>query len=142
MKLKKYNQFINESLSEEVSEDLSEDYKDIKSDLIDLIEESVNSTDIELIKDFVESFLRDPDATNIEGLINDSDVYDFYLKYTDDIDSILNDIDYFSKSPQENGIIGVYDYIVFSTRTAVEEVVKMIQSDLFGEEMEKEISEE
>ena len=44
-----------------------------------------------MFSSFVESFIKNPEDVKIEGLINDSDIYEFYLKWRNDIDEILND---------------------------------------------------
>ena len=72
---------------------------------------------------FIESFIKDDDV-KIEGLINDSDVYDFYLKYTDDIDVILNDITFFDESPSNQNVFGLYNYLVLGTNESIKEIVK------------------
>jgi len=45
-----------------------------------MIEATIDNSGGEF-KQFVESLLKNPDDAKIEGLINDSDIYDFYLKY-------------------------------------------------------------
>ena len=47
----------------------------------------------------------------------------------DEIDILLNEINYFDSSPQDNNIYGIYDYIIFSTKKAISEVLKDILED-------------
>lgn len=72
---------------------------------------------------FLEKFLRDKDV-KIEGLINDSDVYEFYLKFMDDIDVILNDIKFFEETPASKNSFGLYNYLVSGTTECIKEIVK------------------
>lgn len=125
MIIKKF-QMYNEDLN------IEDDYKlgntNIKKNLNDIIEKSLNSSDIQLKKDFIKSYLKD-ESTIIEGLVNDSDVFDFYIINKDEIDILLNEINYFDSSPQDNNIYGIYDYIIFSTKKAISEVLKDILED-------------
>lgn len=129
MNLKSFNQFITEGLGDDNVGKFQE-YESIKQDLLNMIEESVTSNDMNLVNEFIDSFITDSDSTNIEGLVNDSDVYEFYLKYINDIDEILNDIDFFKKTPESEGALGLYDFLVKGTRVSLIELFKMIKKDL------------
>ena len=97
---------------------------DLQYDLTEMIEETTNSDDVELQKELINSFINDID-TNIIGLVNDSDIFDFYLKHRNNIDLILSDLGHFNNSPESMGVVnGVYDYIVISTKMGVQEVFK------------------
>ena len=78
------------------------------------------------LSSFKESFIKDPKEVKIEGLINDSDIYDFYLKYRNEIDELLGDINFYDEVPSEINVFGLYDYITKGTMKAVEEIVKKI----------------
>lgn len=80
------------------------------------------------INTFIDSFIKNPDDFKIEGLINDSDIYDFYLKYRNQIDEILNSIKFFQITPEEMNVFGIYDFIIFGTLKSIEEFVKMIKN--------------
>ena len=136
MKLMRYSQFITEGLGDDNVDKFTE-YQSLKQDLVNMIEESVNSNDMNVVNEFIDSFINDPDATNIEGLVNDSDVYEFYLKYVNEIDEVLNGIEYFSRTPESEGSLGLYDSLVNGTRTALGELFKMIKNDLSGEQSEE-----
>ena len=125
MIIKKF-QMYNEDLN--IEDDYKLDNTNIKKNLNDIIEKSLNSSDIQLKKDFIKSYLKD-ESTIIEGLVNDSDVFDFYIINKDEIDILLNEINYFDSSPQDNNIYGIYDYIIFSTKKSISEVLKDILED-------------
>ena len=116
MNIKYYTQFINEDLN-------SSEYSDIKDELKELIEKSLKTSDKKTVEDFTSAFVRSPEDTQIEGLINDSDVYDFYLKYRNDIDQILSDINFYDDVPSEIECFSLYDYIIIGTKKAVKELV-------------------
>jgi len=89
-----------------------------------MIEETVNTGDIKTKEGFIQAYLKDDtEDTEIIGLINDSDVYEFYLKYRIEVDEVLNKIDFFDEAPSSDNIFGVYDYIVYATKFAVKNVV-------------------
>lgn len=96
----------------------------LKDDLNRMIEDSVNTSDIKTKEDFIESYLKDDTDTEIVGLINDSDVYEFYLKYRVEIDELLLNMNYYDESPASANVFGLYDYIVHSTKVAVKDVVQ------------------
>ena len=60
-----------------------------------------------------------PYVYQINGLINDSDIWDFYIKYKDNIDELLNKDGFYEKSPEELNIFSLYDYIIEGTKEAV-----------------------
>jgi len=127
--IKRYNQY-NESLSQDLKAKLSDEYKDIKLDILDMIEKSLNSSDIEVVAKFISSYLEEDSESVIEGLVNDSDIYEFYLKHTDSIDEILLNKKFFEKSPLESSVTGLYSYLVYGTTNGVKSIVNLIKKDL------------
>ena len=105
---------------------------DIKGDLKKMIEKSLSSSDEKTIKNFVDSYIRDSEKNQIEGLINDSDIYEFYLKYRNVIDEILSKDNFYEKKPSELDSFSLYDYTISGTKFAVKKIIGMIQSDLKG----------
>ena len=83
---------------------------------------------------FVDKFAKEPDEVKIEGLINDSDLYDFYLKFRNDIDEMLNDLKFFGSAPSEVNALGLYDYLIKGTQKAIEETVKLLSEEKPAEE--------
>ena len=95
----------------------------LKDDLMDMIKRSLNTRDIKTVNDFIAAYKQDSDKNQIEGLINKSDVYDFYLKYQDEVDKILSDNDFYKKSPEEMSIFSLYEYVVTGTKEAVNYII-------------------
>jgi hypothetical protein len=90
----------------------------------ELLDNTVNTSDAETRADFIRVYLQDEtDDTNIIGLINDSDVYEFYLTYRSEIDDVLVSSNFFDDAPSELNVFGVYDYIVYSTKQAVKNII-------------------
>lgn len=121
--IKKYLQFINEA--EEAKPDTSNKYTELKDGIKSMIEKTIDKNGGEF-KSFVDKFIKTPEDVKIEGFINDSDIYEFYLKYRNDVDELLNDIKYFDEVPSESNTFGLYDYIINGTEKAVIEAVKML----------------
>lgn len=128
--IKKYQQFIKEA--DEVTEDQpvesndkvdSGKYTELKDEVKSMIEKTIEKSGGEF-KSFVDKFIKSPDDVKIEGFINDSDIYDFYLKFRNDIDELLNDIKYFNEVPSESNTLGLYDYIINGTTKALNQIVK------------------
>lgn len=129
--IKKYVQFItedNEVPETEVQnqESNSDKDSDIKNEVKSMIEKTIEKSGGEF-KSFVDSFIKGDDV-KIEGLINDSDIYDFYLKWRNDIDEILNNSKFFDEVPSELNSFGLYDYMIKGTERAIEETVKLLSS--------------
>jgi hypothetical protein len=133
--VKRYLQFIKEA-NEEVQKVDSSKYTEVKDEIKSMIEKTIDKNGGEF-GSFVDKFIQEPDDVKIEGLINDSDLYDFYLKFRNDIDEILNDIKFFGNAPSEVNAIGLYDYLIKGTQKAIEETVKLL-AETKGEETEKE----
>lgn len=135
MKLKLFNQFIVEQVQGQDEEEVSlMEYDDIKSDLTDLIEKSLKTSDEKTVDDFISAYIRNPEETQIEGLINDSDVYDFYLKYRNDIDEILSKINFYDEVPSEMSSFSLYDYVIKGTKKAILEIIEEIKESGFNSE--------
>ena len=126
--IKKYIQFIKEAdeTTEAQPAEKSQDsgkYTELKEEVKSMIEKTIEKSGGEF-KSFVDKFSKSPDDTKIEGFINDSDIYEFYLKFRNDIDELLNDIKYFNEVPSESNTFGLYDYIISGTEKAVSQIVK------------------
>jgi hypothetical protein len=125
--IKIYLQFINQGEDESVSSPVkySQHCKntDLKDEVKSMIEKTIDKSGGEF-KSFVNKFIKTPEDVKIEGFINDSDIYEFYLKFRNDIDELLNNIKYFNEVPSESNTFGLYDYIINGTEKAVSEIVK------------------
>lgn len=126
MAIKRYKQFVNES--QEALDPSG--FEGISSDIQKMIETTIENSDDATIKElsvkeFAEKYPKSPDM-KIEGLVNDDQVYDFWLKYENEIDELLNKIKFFSESPDELNSLGTYKYIMTSTKRAITEIVGML----------------
>lgn len=117
--IKKYKQF----LLLEADENKSDISQEIKDELKSMIEKTIEKSGGDF-NSFTDKFIKEPDDIKIEGLINDSDLFDFYLKWRNDVDPILNDMRFYDQSPSKLGVVGLYEYVVKGTQKAIEEVVK------------------
>ena len=132
--IKKYSQFIKEAdevetpetETQEVAKPQSDNkYTELKEEVKSMIEKTIEKSggDFESFKD---KFIKSPEDVKIEGFINDSDIYEFYLKFRNDIDELLNNVKYFDEVPSESNTFGLYDYIISGTERAVIEAVKTL----------------
>ena len=139
--LKSYKLFINEDIQSDLTADSGSEYSDIKEELSDMIEKSLKTSDKKTIGDFVSAFIKNPEDTKIEGLINDSDVYEFYLKYRNDIDELLSKVKFYDEVPSEINSFSLYDYVIKGTMKAISELVSDI-GEQKGESTEENTTEE
>ena len=115
-RLKKFTEAIEANKFQEVIDE-------IKS----MIEKTIEKSGGELNM-FIDSYIKNPDEVKIEGLINDSDIYDFYLKYRNQIDECLKDIKFYDKTATEVGAFSLYEYVIKGTNTSIKEfVTSMVQ---------------
>lgn len=134
--LKKYSEFIKEAdetneLSEittaeksDTDESSSSQFVELKDELKTMIEKSAEKSKKEY-GIFVSEFLKNPKDIKIEGLIKDAEIFEFYQKWGNDIDEILNKVKFFDERPSELNAIGLYKYLIIGTEKAVIEVLKM-----------------
>lgn len=98
-------------------------FQEVIDEIKSLIEKTIEKSGGEF-NSFVESYIKNPKEVKIEGLINDSDVYDFYLKYRNQIDECLNEIKFYDLVPSEISVFGLYDFTLSGTQAAILEFVK------------------
>ena len=96
-----------------------EEIVDLEKDLKSMIENSIKTSDLKTVEDFISAYKADPDKYQINGLINDSDVWDFYIKYKTEIDEILNKDGFYAKSAEDLNVYSLYDYVIEGTKDAV-----------------------
>jgi len=129
---KKYLQFIKEAdevetevTQQETDASDSSNFEEVKDEVKSMIESTIEKSGGEF-NSFVDSFVKNPEDVKIEGLINDSDIYEFYLKWRNDIDEILSSVKFFDENPNDVNAFGLYEYVIRGTERAIEEIVKMI----------------
>jgi hypothetical protein len=125
MEIKSFWKYIVEEVEEQSTED-KPSYEEVKKDLGEMIEKSLKTSDQKTKEDFISAYLRDPEKTQIEGLINDSDIYEFYLKYRNNVDEVLSDSDFFEEKPSDLESFSLYDYLIVGTKKAVKSFIKML----------------
>jgi len=135
----KFDKFINEDLSSELGSLISNENREIKEELIQMIQKSVNSDDKNVFIEKIDSVIKDPKDSTIEGLIQDADIYEFYLKFRNDIDQILSDSEFFDKLQdfqKEYNCISLYDIVIKGTMEAVNVVVNQLKEDISSENVQ------
>jgi hypothetical protein len=124
--MKKFTKIL-ESLTDNLK--IDEELIELETDLIEMIDDSINSDDNELKKETMRSYIEDS-STTIVGLVNDSDIFDLYLKYRNQFDTLLVGIDHFTRTPESVGSVSsVYEYIIESTKIGIQEVFTKMLGD-------------
>jgi len=139
MNIKRYVQFLteadeteaqvpeeNQATAEETDASDSSKYTEVVDEVKSMIEKTVEESGGEL-KSFIKSYTKNPKDVKVRGFINDADIYDFYLKWRNDIDEILNNLKFFDEVPTKNNAFGIYEYAIKGTEKAFLEIVKMIK---------------
>ena len=130
MKIKRYITFINEDLKTDITSKLGDENRDMKEYLIEKIIKSLNTDDEKVFKEFLSAYIKDSEKNQIEGLINDSDIYEFYLSNRNDIDALLSKINFYEEVPSEMNSFSLYDYVVKGTKKAISEIIVELKDDL------------
>jgi hypothetical protein len=99
---------------------------EIKSMIEKTINPSGNEVEQEKFIDFIDSYSKDQEE--IEKLISDSDIYDFYLKYRNQIDDCLKEIKFYDKTATEINAFGLYEYVIKGTNIAIREFVSTMKT--------------
>lgn len=129
--IKKFVQFINESDETAVdntqfTRSLDNKYSEAKEEVKKMVDNTIQKNGGELAS-FIDSFIKNPEDVKVEGFINDSDVYDFYLKFRNDVDEILNNVKFYDESPTKVNAFGLYEYTIKGTERAFMELVKLVK---------------
>ena len=126
MKHLKYFKIYESSESELVDDDKvdKDKYKEVLDEIKSMIESTIERSGGEF-NSFVESYIKDSESVKIEGLINESDIYEFYLKFRNQIDELLNDIKFYDTPASELSSYGLYDFLIKGTLKSIDEFVKM-----------------
>lgn len=111
--------------SETDSSDSSK-YVEVIDEIKSMIDNTIKKSGGEQ-KSFIKSIRDVKDVTKVEKFINDSDIYEFYQKWRNDIDEVLSDINYFDEVPTKNNAFGLYEYVIKGTQRAFLQFVKMIK---------------
>lgn len=112
--MKRFNSFLTEGKHDK-----------LRDDFIAIVKKSLNTDDITTVKTFLNAFTAG--KGEITALSNDVDVFDFYTEYRTDIDEILSDEKYYDQVPSENGVYGLYDYVVAGTKVAIKKLAEMVE---------------
>jgi len=129
----KYKDFMFESLEDKFKDKIS-DNETLKRGILLLLDDSVEDTDnLVNVQNFINDYIEDDEKVALVGLIDDADIFDFWNKYKTEVDEILKGVDFFDKSPNENNIFSIYDFMTQGTKIAVQEAMKSLENDLFSE---------
>jgi len=131
--MRNWNDFFNvsENLDSELRDKLDSNYKSLKRGILTLIDKSVEDPEKLLnVQNYMDKYIDDDDVI-LEDFVENSDIYDFYLKYQTDVDSILSDNDYFEKTPLELNIFSLFDYTIEGTKESVKICIKDMYDNLF-----------
>ncbi len=125
MKYLKNFKIYESSESELTTDKVDKDkYKEVLDEIKSMIESTIERSGGEF-NSFVESYIKDSESVKIEGLINESDIYEFYLKFRNQIDELLNDIKFYDTPASELSSFGLYDFLIKGTLKSIDEFVKM-----------------
>lgn len=125
----KYKDFIFESLQEQLKNKINEPYSSLKRGILDLLDKTLrDNTNLVDVQNLIHNYIEDPDKNIINGFVDDSEQFDFYLKYQGDIDAICSETDFFTK---DHNVFSLYKYVIEGTKHGVTEALKIMENELF-----------
>ena len=130
MKLLRFVDYLTEDVVADLKASLSEENKSMKEDLVEMIQKTSNSEDIQKIQDKLDEIISDPKDTQIVGLNNDEEVLNFYRKHRNLINEILSNLKFYEEKPSDFNCFGLYDYVIAGTKKAVIEVLSKMKEDI------------
>jgi len=130
MKPKDFLEFFNEDLSELQSK-VSGKYQTLKRGTLELVHNTIKSDELVDIQNFVSEYVDNQESKMLEGFIEESEVFDFYLKHKGDIDEMLTDKKFFDEPPTDNDIYSLYDFVIVGTKKAVVDTLREIKTENF-----------
>jgi len=102
-------------------------FEEVIDEVKSMIEKTIEKSGGEF-ESFVDSYIKNPEDVKIEGLINDSDIYDFYLKYRNQVDECLKDIKFYDQTSTDVGAFSLYEYVIKGTTRSIKEFVTSMTS--------------
>jgi len=139
MKIRKFTTYLTEAIDlVQLEEEIGESFPELKNDLLDLINNTLEQSDIKNVKKedlnnfFTDYITAGKNSDMIDELIEDNDIFNFYLKHQSDFDELLNDTGYMEQTPQENNVFSLYDVIIDGTKQGIWNLIEIMQSDLFS----------
>lgn len=139
MIVRKYKDYLVESMKiEDISNKFSENYLELKTDLVEMIEDTLKesrNTDLRMtdFEDFITDYISSgKEAKLIDKLLEDNDIFNFYLKHQTDIDSFLyKDNKYMDETPVSHNVYSLYDVVIDGTKDSILEMLIIIQKESF-----------
>lgn len=136
MTIKNYNTFLLESMvSDDIISNLPDEYNDVKADIIGLIDDTLSDINDDYKRSDFDKFVNDylingKDDVNINGLIDDNDIFNFYMKHQSDIDEFLNSDGYLEETPKEHDSFGLHETLIDGTKYLIFNMIEQIKDAL------------
>jgi len=138
MQIRNFSTYLNEALDmTEMEEQVGDSFPELKMDLLVLINDTLETAASEEVKKedlntfFTDYITTGKDADMIDELIEDNDIFNFYLKHQSDFDELLNDTGYMNQTPQQNNVFSLYDVTIDGTKQGIWNLMEIMQNDLF-----------
>jgi hypothetical protein len=129
--MKNFSEYLNENLYDAASDKLSDKRGALKEDILNAIQDSMDSSDLIDLQNWIGKFENGDSDTVIDSLTDDSNLYDFYLKHQDDIDAVLGENGWFDNKMSAINLSSLYDVVVEGAREGIKLTVLEIKSELF-----------
>lgn len=133
MIIKRYSSFINEStVTDEIISNLSDNNTELKTDIIEHIDETLSDINDEYkrsdFNNFVDEYIvNGKDSSTINGLIEENDIFNFYMKHQSEIDTFLNEDGYLEETPKDHDSFGLHETLIDGTKHAILKMIEQIR---------------
>lgn len=119
---------LENNFQEQFRNKLEKKYLSLKFEILNMIDKQLDG-DIVKVQDFMERYVSEDSEEVLEGFIEDAEIFDFYLKYQNDVDQILADNDFYD---EKVSVESLYGYVIEGTFEAVVMAMEEMLNEIYG----------
>jgi len=129
--MEKFSTLIVEKLLDKYENTIGEQYKGLKSGILELIDDTIESEELVDAQNFMNDYIQNPESGKLNDFVENNEIFNFYLKYQADIDEICNNKNYFDNTMKQRNIFSLYDVLMDGTKFAVKECMSILYNEIF-----------
>ena len=129
--MEKFSTLIIEKLKDKYENTISEQYKGLKTGILEMIDNTIETDELVDAQNFMNDYIQNPETGKLEDFVENSEIFNFYLKYQADIDEICNDKKYFNNTMTQRSLFSLYDVVMDGTKFSVKECMSILYNEIF-----------
>lgn len=129
--MEKFSSLITEALKDKYENTIGEQYKGLKTAILEMIDNTLETDELVDAQNFMNEYIQNPESGKLVDFVENSEIFNFYLKYQADIDEICNDRKYYDNTMKQRNIFSLYDVIMDGTKFSVKECMSILYNEIF-----------